>query len=84
MVWSSIFSHVSNIDNTADTIGAAGASNCGDFGSQIRCKFQTMESQVKSLPSWNFTPWRTLQIHRFGFASSIFQLDSRPGASSAV
>src|SRR5580658_5515938 len=82
-VLSSAFSKVSIIETVARTIGAAGASYCGDLSSYIRRKFQITASALKSDPSWNFTPSRTVQIQRVGLVSSACHAVNNPGVISA-
>ena len=45
------------------TIGEAGASNCGDLSSKMRPRLKMTASTVSGVPSWNFTPCRSLKIH---------------------
>ena len=49
----------------------------------MRRKFQITASALKSEPSWNFTPSRTVQIQRFGLVSSACHAVNSPGVTSA-
>ena len=44
--------------------------------------FQTTASAVKALPSWNFTPGRSLKTHLVLSLASTAQLSARPGIST--
>ena len=54
-------------------------SYCGALSFSSFSMFQTTASAVKSLPSWNFTPSRSVNTQRVGSAASTFHDVARPG-----
>src|SRR6185436_12141274 len=59
------------------------ASNCGTPCLKLRSRFQITASALKGVPSWNFTPLRSLNVHFLGSPASCCQLSARPGTMSA-
>ncbi len=55
------------------------ASKCGASCFSTFSTFQTTASALKSLPSWNLTPGRSLKVHFFLSASSTFHSVASPG-----
>ena len=58
-------------------------SNCGDLSFRIFSRFQITTAESKSVPSWNFTPWRSLKIQRLPSPSTGAHSVARPGLMSA-
>src|SRR5450830_490793 len=58
------------------------ASNCGASLSSTLRTFHTTASALKGLPSWNFTPLRSLNTHLVLSLASTAQLSARAGIST--
>jgi hypothetical protein len=58
------------------------ASKCGASRSSTLRTFHTTASASKALPSWNFTPLRSLKIHLVLSAASTAHSVARPGIST--
>ena len=63
------------------TCAACFASNCGDLSSSTLSRFQTTASALKSEPSWNLTPLRSVKRQTFVSFGSTFHSVARPGTS---
>ncbi len=55
------------------------AEYCGDFSLNSRSMLKTTASALKSVPSWNFTPFLSLKVHFVGSPLFTSQLSARPG-----
>ena len=73
-----------SITSTLSTWSKLPRQMAGPFGSSTISKVYLTSSALKSLPSWNFTPWRSLKIyvlssgvvHDSASAGTIFRLES--------